>query len=89
MIFPIFLWFLLMFTSIFGYGPGFGTLELRIRQKLRILADPDPRHWSFAGRDHVVSGAGSVAAAIRPASRLIRIPLQGGWAGYIQWARKV
>jgi hypothetical protein len=44
-----FLWFLLMFTSIFGYGPGSGseTLELRIRirQKFRILADPDPQHW--------------------------------------------
>jgi hypothetical protein len=37
-----------MFTSIFGYGPGSGTLELRIRirQKFRILADPDPQHWS-------------------------------------------
>jgi hypothetical protein len=41
-----FLWFLLMFSSIFGHGPGSGseTLELRIRirQKFRILADPDP-----------------------------------------------
>jgi hypothetical protein len=38
------LWFLVIFTSIFGYGPGSGsiTLELRIRQKFRILADPDP-----------------------------------------------
>jgi hypothetical protein len=39
---------LLMFTSIFGYGPGSGseTLELRIRirQKFRILAGPDPQH---------------------------------------------
>jgi hypothetical protein len=36
-----------MFTSIFGYGPGSGTIELRvrIRQKFRILADPDPQHW--------------------------------------------
>jgi hypothetical protein len=45
-----FLWFLLMFTSIFGYGPGFENLEFRIRQKFRILADPDPapapQHWT-------------------------------------------
>jgi hypothetical protein len=45
---PLFLWFLSMFTSIFGYRPRSGseTLELRIRirQKLRILADPDPQH---------------------------------------------
>jgi hypothetical protein len=35
-------------TSIFGNGPGSGTLELRIRirQKFRILADPDPQHCS-------------------------------------------
>jgi hypothetical protein len=37
---------LLMFTSIFGYGPGSETLELRIRirQKFRILADLDPQN---------------------------------------------
>jgi hypothetical protein len=36
-----------MFTSIFGCGSGSGTLELRIRigQKFRIFADPDPQHW--------------------------------------------
>jgi hypothetical protein len=38
-----------MFTSFLVYGPGSGseTLELRIRirQKFRILADPDPQHW--------------------------------------------
>jgi hypothetical protein len=35
-----------MFTSILGYGPGSENLELwiRIRQKFRILADPDPQH---------------------------------------------
>jgi hypothetical protein len=31
--------FLLMFTSIFGYGPGSGTLELRIRIRQKV---PDP-----------------------------------------------
>jgi hypothetical protein len=45
----LYLWYLLNFTSIFGYGPGFGNLELRIRirQKLRIIADPypDPQYW--------------------------------------------
>jgi hypothetical protein len=42
-----FCWFLLVFTSIFGYGPGSETLKLRIRiwQKFQILADPDPQHW--------------------------------------------
>jgi hypothetical protein len=44
-----FLWFLLMFTPIFGYGPGSGTLELRIRQKFRIhntdIMNADPKHW--------------------------------------------
>jgi hypothetical protein len=42
-----FLVVLLMFTSIFGYGPGSGTVKLRIRirKKFRILADPDPQHW--------------------------------------------
>jgi hypothetical protein len=36
---------LLLFTSIFGYGPGSETLELwiRIRQKFRIPKDPDPQ----------------------------------------------
>jgi hypothetical protein len=40
------LWFLLMFTYIFGIGSGSETLELRIRirQKFRILANPDPQH---------------------------------------------
>jgi hypothetical protein len=42
---------MLMFTSTFEYGPGSGseTLEfrIRIRQKFRILADPDPQHWSL------------------------------------------
>jgi hypothetical protein len=35
---------LLMFTSILGYEPGSGfeTIEFRIQQKLRIIADPDP-----------------------------------------------
>jgi hypothetical protein len=39
---PLFLWFLLLFSSIFGYGPGSGseTLELRIRirQKQQIFS---------------------------------------------------
>jgi hypothetical protein len=44
--------FLMGFVNVyilFGYGPGSGfeTLELWIRiwQKFRILADPDPQHW--------------------------------------------
>jgi hypothetical protein len=38
-----------MFTSIFGYGPGSGTLKLwiRIRQKFRILEDPDQQRWFY------------------------------------------
>jgi hypothetical protein len=46
---PFYLFFLLMFTYFFGYGPGPETLELwiRIQQKLRILADPDPQRWSW------------------------------------------
>jgi hypothetical protein len=31
---PLFWWFLLLLTSIFGYGPGSGTLELRIRFRI-------------------------------------------------------
>jgi hypothetical protein len=44
---PFFGWFLFLLTSIFWYGPGSRskTLELRIRMKLRILADPDPQLW--------------------------------------------
>jgi hypothetical protein len=31
-----FLWFLPMFTSILRYEPGSGTLELRIRFRIRL-----------------------------------------------------
>jgi hypothetical protein len=43
-----------MFTIIFGYGPRSGTLELyiRIRKKLRIIADPEKV------TDHCGSGSG-------------------------------
>jgi hypothetical protein len=46
-----------MFTSIFGYGPGSGTLTLWIRiriwRKFRILADPD------TAKDPDARGSGS------------------------------
>jgi hypothetical protein len=41
----------LMFTAIFGYGPGSGSetleLQIRIRQKFRLLADPDHQHLLY------------------------------------------